>query len=135
MSCPDCDPCSRSTAEQTSGNVAPSRIDWGVSSAAVTIHCAGQNVVAWPQAFGSSEAKLQSIVATKTPCEKSAMSPIASSTIAYTRSGLRTRSAKREHSHAPTARPPVKTTSTSVCAYAAWPRNSLAYCDHIDSEI
>ena len=72
----------RSTAEVTSGNVAPRRMDCGSSSAAVRNHCDAQNVLAWSQVAGSSVTKLQSIVATKIRWDTRAAMPIAISTSA-----------------------------------------------------
>ncbi len=40
-------------------------------------------------------------------------------------SGWRMRCVQRPISHAPSAMPPMKTTRTSVCAYAAWPDEEL----------
>jgi hypothetical protein len=57
--------------------------------------------------------------------ETSASTPITPSTSAYQSSGERQRCEKRATSHEPIASPLMKMISTSDCAYAAWPRNSL----------
>ena len=78
-----------------------------------------------PASRGSTCSWAIAVAATKSGWKTSARMPTAASVAAYATSGAFQRVDHRLASQEPSAIPPMKMASTSVCAYAACPRKSF----------
>jgi len=115
----------RSTPAVISGNVIPSRIDCGRISRAHKDHLKAPISTLESARRAKTWSYASAVAAVKTSWKMRPSTPIAASVRAYPRRRFRTRPDHRLEIHEPTAIPPMKMARTSVCAYAACPRNSF----------
>ncbi len=96
------------------GKVVPSRIDAGRIRIEASAHL--KRSTPPPPIAGSTESKAHPVAARNKRWKTSASTPMPSSAMAYPSSRLEMRWVKRLTSHDPSAMPPMKIASTSVCA-------------------